>query len=155
VSSDELYNCPQAFNGESIRYRGEVVGDVLARDGGAWVQLNDGPYAAVGTQSPARPSLRGGNTGVGVFVPRELARAITAAGGPETRGDIVEVVGEFNRVDPATAETAVIRAESGRVVSRGRALGDPGLDGRALAVGVVAPLALATVALRGWRARSV
>ncbi|HVM18326.1 MAG TPA: hypothetical protein VM307_00030, partial [Egibacteraceae bacterium] len=36
-TSNELYDCPEFYDEQRIRYRGEVVGAVLRRDEGAWV----------------------------------------------------------------------------------------------------------------------
>lgn len=110
VTSSQLYDCPQQYDGARVHYRGEVVGAVLRRDEGAWVQLNDDIYSQAAGPLPAHRDYRGGNAGIGVFIPLELARSITAVGGPTTRGDILDVVGIFHRVDAASNEVAVIRS---------------------------------------------
>ncbi len=154
VTSNELYDCPQAFDGMRVRYRGEVVGAVLRRDGGAWVQLNDDVYGGTLGPLPAHRDYRGGNAGVGVFVPATVADEITSVGGPQARGDVVEVVGAFNRVDAASAESSVIRAERGAVVVAGQPFIDPLLPERRPVAAVVLLLAAAmTVAERLARRR--
>ena len=129
VTSSELYDCPQTFDGSLVRYRGEVVGAVLERNEGAWVHLNDDVYAGDIGPLPSHRDYRGGNAGVGVFISHELAREITRVGGPRDRGDVVEVIARFHRVDAATGEVAILRAASGSVTA-GKPLDRPQLPGR-------------------------
>ena len=145
VTSNELYDCPQAFDGRTVTYRGEVVGAVLRRAGGAWVHLNDDVYALERGPLPAHRDFRGGNAGVGVFVPPALAERIAFVGGPEAEGDVLEVVATFRRVDPVSGEVAVLRAGSGRVVRVGRPFVDPPLPDRRVVAAVLAPVAVALV----------
>lgn len=152
VSSNELYDCPASYDGRLVRYRGEVVGAVLRRDDGAWLQLNDDVYAGEIGPLPAHRDFRGGNAGVGVFVPHDVADAITFVGGPDARGDILEVVGTFRRVDD-DSEVTVIRTRSGQVWREGGLLEDPPLRDRRVVALVTAGLALAAVALQRWRSR--
>lgn len=112
VTSSQLYDCPQQFDGARVHYRGEVVGAVLRRPGGAWVHLNDDIYAHVSGPLPTHRVYRGGNAGVGVFISADMARSISAVGGPAMRGDVLDIVGRFHRVDPTTGEIAVIHASS-------------------------------------------
>lgn len=149
VTSNRLYDCPELYDGERVRYRGEVVGAVLQRDDGAWVQLNDDVYAETLGPLPAHRDYRGGNAGVGVFVPHDLANQINWVGGPQTRGDVLEVTGVFNRVDLATAEVAIIRAETGTVAEVGEAFPDPVLADRSIVAVIVSVIAIGfTVAER-------
>lgn len=144
VSSNDLYDCPQAFDGQRVVYRGEVVGALLARDGGVWSQLNDDVYAELLGPLPAHRDFRGGNAGVGVLLPPEVAGLVTAVGGPRTRGDVLEVRGTFRRVDP-TGEVAVIRADDGALTTRGGSFDDALLRDRRIAALLAAVVAVATV----------
>jgi hypothetical protein len=148
VTSNQLYDCPVVYDGRRVRYRGEAVGHVLRRREGAWVQLNDDVYAQDLGPLPVHRDFRGGNAGVGVFVPHDLAEQITTLGGPNDRGDIVEVVGTFQRVD-SRGEIAVIQALEGRVVDRGEPFHDPVLRDRQIAALVALAIAIAIV----WSAR--
>lgn len=120
VTSSRLYDCPQQYDGARVHYRGEVVGAVLRRDGGAWVQLNDDIYSQASGPLPAHRDYRGGNAGVGVFISPEMAASISAVGGPTMRGDVLDVVGVFHRVDKASNEVAVIRS-----ITATRTAGEP------------------------------
>jgi len=144
ISSNELYDCPETYDRRAVSYRGEVVGAVLRRDEGAWVQLNDDPYSGDVGPLPAHRDFRGGNAGVGVLIPHSLADTIVVVGGPQTRGDILEVIGVFHRVDDASGEVTIIRAQDGSVVRQGGALPDPPLRDRQV-VAVLLGLAAAAV----------
>lgn len=146
VTSNALFDCPRSFDGRRVRYEGEAVGAVLERPGGAWVQLNDDVYAGDLGPLPAHRDYRGGNAGLGVFVPADLARQIANVGGPQSRGDHLEVFGVFHRVDPASHEVAVIRAESGLVTTPGGPFDDAPLQDRQVVAVVLGLLAGGLVA---------
>ncbi|MBW3601911.1 MAG: hypothetical protein KY434_04320 [Actinobacteria bacterium] len=147
VTSSELFDCPGRHDGRRVRYRGEVVGAVLEREGGAWVQLNDDAYAGELGPLPAHRDYRGGNAGIGVWLPAELAGRIHHVGGPRFRGDVLDVVGRFHRVDAATGEVVIVRAEHGSVARRGKAFVEPFRADRgvaALLLGALAAVAVVT-----------
>ena len=148
VNSNSLYECPQSYDGRRVRFRGEVVGALLRRDTGVWIQLNDDVYAGL-PGLPAHRDQRGGNAGVGVLLPAGMARQVTFIGGPHTRGDVLEVEGTFNRVDSA-GEVAVIRADGATVTARGTQVVDPPLPDRRVAA--VAAMILAGTAVAAERA---
>lgn len=149
VTSNELYDCPEIYDGLPVRYRGEAIGAVLERNDGAWVQLNDDIYAEVLGPLPAHRDYRGGNAGVGVFIPRDLADRIEWVGGPDTQGDVLEIRGTFQRVDPESAEVAIIRADDAEIVRRGGYFDqEPLHDRRNLAIVAALVAVLVTVAER-------
>lgn len=153
VTSSELYDCPQTFDGSLVRYRGEAIGGVLQRNEGAWVHLNDDIYAGDVGPLPAHRDYRGGNGGLGVFIPRSLAAQITHVGGPRSRGDIVEVIGTFHRVDESTGEVAILRAIEGTVTT-GEPLERPPLpDRRIVAIAMVIVMVVTVGAERILRPR--
>lgn len=145
VTSGQLLDCPQTFARRTVRYQGEAVGGLLRRRDGAWVQLNDDAYAGPDGPLPANRAHRGDNTGIGVFLPAELADRISTVGGPQTRGDVVEVVGVFSRLHPATREVAVVHAETLEVLRPGGRVPDPPLRDRQVTAGILALLAAAAV----------
>ena len=149
VTSSQLYDCPETYAGATVRYTGEVIGAVLERDGGAWVQLNDDIYADIRGPLPAHRDYRGGNAGVGVFIPPDLANQIDWVGGPSTRGDRLTVTGTFERVDPQSLEVAVIRADSGEVQQPGGLFVQQNLPARrVLGIALALVAVCATVAER-------
>jgi hypothetical protein len=153
ATSNQLYDCPEIYDGRTVRYRGEVVGAVLERDGGAWVQLNDDIYADLRGPLPAHRDYRGGNAGVGAFVPTEVAEGIEWVGGPSTRGDVLDVVGTFRRVDPDSAEVAVIVVDAATFDRRGGRFARAELvDRRVLAI-IAAALAIVVTVIERVVAR--
>jgi hypothetical protein len=93
---------------------------------------------------PAHRDYRGGNAGVGVLLPATLASQVRLVGGPQSRGDVLQIRGIFHRVD-ATGEVAVIHAETGQVASQGRANPDPILTDRRIVALVAFAIAVAMV----------
>lgn len=142
VRSNVLYDCPDDFDGVVVRYEGEVVGALLERRGSTWSQLNDDVYAGDLGPLPAHRDFRGGNAGVGVLLPPGTTERITFVGGPAARGDVIEVTGTFERVDAATGEVAVIRADEARVLRSGEPLEDAPLRDRQVAAYVAVALAV-------------
>ncbi|HUH08591.1 MAG TPA: hypothetical protein VML96_12405 [Egibacteraceae bacterium] len=153
IQSNQLYDCPQTHSERVVRYRGEVVGAVLRREHGVWVQLNDDVYARTLGPLPAHRDFRGGNAGVGVLLPHSVADEIRFVGGPRARGDVLEVVGVFHRVDPQTHEVSVIRAGQGELVVEGERFDDPILIDRLVAALILLALALGITAAERVRAR--
>jgi hypothetical protein len=144
VSSHDLLDCPQAYDGRLVRYRGEVVGALLDRDIGVWTQLNDDGYADSPGALSAPRRYSGHNTGVGVLLPADLAAQVRLVGGPQTRGDVLEIEGTFNRVDP-TGEVAVIRAHTVHQATPGHHLPDPPRRDRRIAAWLAVMVAGALV----------
>lgn len=145
VSSNELYDCPEAWDGRAVRYVGEVVGAVLDRGDHAWVQLNDDVYADAVGPLPTHRDFRGGNAGVGARLLPADAAEITTVGGPGTRGDLVSVEATFRRVDPVSDEVAILEVTSLEVLRIGTAFDEPQAPARPIVAGVAAIAALAVV----------
>lgn len=143
VTSTELLNCPEHYDRRIVRYQGEVIGGLLPRRDGTWVQVNDDVYAGPVGPLPGHRQYHGANSGVGVRLPHGLAEEITTVGGPHARGDRIEVVGVFRRVDPGSREVTVVHADSLAVTQAGRRHPDPPLGDRRIAAGVLAVLAVA------------
>jgi hypothetical protein len=155
VTSGDLTDCPAYYDRRQVRYRGEVVGAVMTRGANAWIQINDDIYAGAGPL-PTHAEFLGGNAGLGVLVPVAAAGDIQIVGGPHTQGDIVEVVGRFQRIDDETREVAVIRARTLEVIEPGYDVRLPLQTDRLVATLLLVPLAGAAMALqilarrRGW-----
>lgn len=144
VSSDELLDCPRAYDGRVVRYRGEPVGEVLPRGDHAWVQLNDGVYAQT-NPLPLRRDFAGSNSGVGVRLPAGGVGEIVHVGGPQRHGDLIEVEGRFHRVLPDTADTMAIDADRVQRVRGGEPIERRVLPDRQLAAITLGVLAVAMV----------
>lgn len=104
--------CPQLLDGRTVIFAGEVVGDVLRRSGGAWVQLNDDDYALeIGPFGPHR-ERRGFSGGLAVWLPDGLHEGLGEPGRHGRRGDVVLVEGTFLRADPDDGGGMSVRART-------------------------------------------
>lgn len=141
--------CPRLLDGLEVRYVGEVVGDVLRRDGGAWVLLNDDAYALeVGPFGPHR-ERRGFNSGLAVWLPDGLHEALGEPGRHGRRGAVVAVTGTFLRADPWDGGGMTVRAEALEVLTPSVAVEDPRNEPLRLA----AMIGTVVAALAWWWAR--
>jgi hypothetical protein len=124
-TSELVLACPEAYDGHRIRYVGELVGDLLHRDGGAWVLMNDDDYALEVGPLPGHRDLRGTNRGLTVWLPDPLPEAVTGLGRPNQRGDVVEITGVVVRADPSDGEGLTLRADRLRQVAPARTVHEP------------------------------
>lgn len=154
VRSSEVVNCPDVFDGREVEYRGEVVGDVLRRDGGAWLLVNDDAYALSVGPLPAHREFSGTNTGLAVWVDTATAATIEHTGGPARRGDVFRFTGTILRVDPADGGGLTLRASDVELLSRGGPVELPTHDGQTRVAIVAAIAALAVSVAERIRART-
>jgi hypothetical protein len=147
AGSGDLYNCPHTFDGLVVRFEGEVVGAVLFRPDGAWVQLNDDHYAGELGPLPEHRQFRGGNSGIGVHLPRHLAEDIASIGGPNTRGDVIAVTGTYRLSDTAGGEVSVIRARTVEIIRPGGPTSREPLRNRQVAGGFLFLFAAASLGI--------
>ncbi len=101
VSSTELVNKARDYDGKSVIYAGEVIGDVMARGDFAWVNVNDGENA------------------IGIWLKKESAEEIQFAGSYHARGDRLEISGIFNRGCTQHGGDMDIHAQTVRTISPG------------------------------------
>lgn len=144
VTSSQVVECPSVFDGHAVVFIGEVIGDVLRRDGGAWVLMNDDDYALEAGPLRSHGELLGYNSGLSVWLEGDVADLVDEAGGPDRRGDILLVRGVVNRTDPADGGGLTIRAFEGEVLVEGEPVRVPLHTGQAI---VAVVLALAAVGL--------
>jgi aspartyl/asparaginyl-tRNA synthetase len=79
ISSTELINNAKSYDGNTVVYKGEVIGDIMLRGEYAWINVNDEKNA------------------IGIWIKKELIKDILCAGSYNSRGDMVEITGKFNR----------------------------------------------------------
>jgi len=145
--------CPRLLDGREVVHVGEVVGDVLRRADGAWVLLNDDPYALdVGPLGPHRERL-GFNSGLAVWLPDGLHEALGEPGRHGRRGDVVRVTGTFLRADPADGGGLTVRANALEVLAPSRAVEEPLNTPLVVAAGIGALVAASAWAWARRRAR--
>jgi hypothetical protein len=102
VSSDELINNAKQYDGKTVVYEGEVIGDIMRRGDYAWVNVNDGQNA------------------IGIWLNISLAKDIIYTGSYKSVGDAVEVTGTFNRACVEHGGDLDIHAQTIRKISSGR-----------------------------------
>ena len=151
VSSSQIYACPSAYDGARVTYVGEAVGEILRRDGGAWVQVNDDPYALETGPVHGHRDLGGFNTGVAVWLPDDLHEEIDALGRHGRRGEVVSVIGIVHRADPADGGGLTIRAEAIEILAPSVVAYEPLHRIQAIVAAVLAALAAASLL---WARRS-
>jgi hypothetical protein len=94
VNSRQLIERSEEFDGREVVLVGEVVGDVMVRGDHAWLTVNDDQYSKEALREAG--SLRGGNSGIGVWLPASEAEKVKTVGRYRTTGDYVLVEGTFN-----------------------------------------------------------
>jgi len=102
LSSTELINNAKEYDGKTVVYAGEVIGDVMVRGDFAWVNINDGENA------------------IGVWLDRELAKEVQFTGSYQTKGDRVEITGVFQRNCIQHGGDMDIHAQGLRKISPGK-----------------------------------
>jgi hypothetical protein len=107
AASRDLIERPRDFDGKTVVFEGEAIGQAMRRGESAWVNLLD-DYAALG-----------------VFMPAAAARDITSFGSSKRKGDIVRVKGVFRRACPEHGGDMDIHAEGIEIVERGKPTPDP------------------------------
>lgn len=144
VSSTQIYRCPAAFDGANVRFAGEVVGELLPREGGVWAQVNDDAYALeVGPLIDHRVQA-GFNQGLTVWIPDGLHERIDAVGRADRRGTVMLVRGTLLRADPADGGGITLRADELEVLAPGLEIASPFHTLQAVVAGVLAVIALVT-----------
>ncbi len=150
--SGEVLRCPADFDGRLVTYIGEVVGDVLGRDGGSWVLMNDDAYGLVNGPLGASRIQSGTNSGLSVWLPAPLDTLAQTPGRAERRGDVLQVVGLVYRADPDDGGGLTIRADEVTLLSPAVELEVP-LHGRQLAAAIVLAVVAGFLTIRDRAAR--
>ena len=120
VNSAELLEKWDQYDGREVIFRGEAVGDVMRRGGMAWITVNDDHYSREARLEAGE--LRGGNSGIAVWLPEEEAAKIGVLGRYGSKGDLVEVRGVFNADCREHGGDLDIHAVSLEVLEPGRRL---------------------------------
>jgi hypothetical protein len=120
-----MCECPELYDGQVVRYRGEAVRAVLPRGDRAWVHQNDDPYALEIGPLPAHRTAVGGNSGIPVWIPIEVANQIAYVGDARHRGDILEIVGTYRAAHPVDDGGPAIHTDEARIEQRGHPVSRP------------------------------
>lgn len=101
LSSEELINNANGYEDSEVVYQGEIIGDIMIRGDHAWVNINDGENA------------------LGIWADKNLAEGFLS-GGYKSKGDWVEVKGEFHRSCPQHGGDMDIHANTLRTIQEGK-----------------------------------
>jgi hypothetical protein len=145
VSSTQVFRCPAAYDDLDVSFAGEVIGEVLPRNGGAWAQVNDDVYALRVGPLVGHRERDGFNTGLSVWLPDGLHEQIEEVGRPGRRGDVILVRGTLLRTDPQDGGGLTVRAEELEVVAPSVVIEDPLHVPQLIVAIVLAILALAAI----------
>lgn len=102
ISSIELINNAKVYDGKTVIYEGEIIGDIMARGNYAWMNVNDG------------------NSAIGIWINTSLTKDIFYTGSYESKGDRVEVTGIFHRACPEHGGDLDIHAQGLRKIGSGK-----------------------------------
>lgn len=131
VPSAELINNAKRYDGKTVIYTGEVIGEVMERSGGmyAWANVNDGVNA------------------IGIWLGKELTGIKNGnIGSYKSRGDIIEIEGVFHRSCIEHGGDLDIHAVSLRKVKDGLVISEKINAGkRNLAIGLTGGLCLVLI----------
>ncbi|MDI6900723.1 MAG: hypothetical protein QMC79_03410 [Anaerosomatales bacterium] len=141
-SSADLVEDPTAWDGQTIEFTGEAIGEAMSRGDEVWLHLNDDAYAR-GTIEEGGP-LSGYNSGHAVVVPPQMAERVTVFGDHKHRGDLVRVTGVFSAACSEHGGDMDIHASALAVVERGHDVTDPVATGKLWALAITTGLALLT-----------
>jgi hypothetical protein len=106
VSSTELINNAKQYDGKTVAYEGEAIGDIMMRGDYAWVNVNDGSNA------------------IGIWLSPTLAKSITYTGRYKSKGDAIEITGIFHRACPEHGGDLDIHAQTIRKIGAGRVIAE-------------------------------
>ncbi len=104
ISSTELINNAKQYNGKTVVYEGEAIGDVMRRGSYAWINLHDGKNA------------------IGIWLHRDLTKEILFTGSYKTKGDWLEVTGVFQHACAEHGGDLDIHAQTVKKIKSGRNL---------------------------------
>jgi len=102
ISSPELINNAKQYDGKTVVYEGEVIGDIMVRGEYAWINVNDG------------------KTAIGIWIDKDLTKNILYAGSYKSKGDWVEITGVFHRACVEHGGDLDIHAQAIRKIGLGR-----------------------------------
>jgi hypothetical protein len=102
LSVADILKDPASFDGKTITFEGEVIGDVMRRGNFAWVNVYNYDDA------------------LGVWMSVSLAAGIDHTGSYQVVGDKIEVVGVFHRACPEHGGDMDLHAQGFRRISCGK-----------------------------------
>jgi hypothetical protein len=122
-SSTQLVEKNKQYNGTTVTFTGEAIGEVMVRGDYAWIHLNDDSYEERNVEEGAK--LGGYNSGMAVWVPSALAKQIDTYGDYKHEGSIVQITGTFNAACKEHGGDMDIHATTVTMIRPGHLVDDP------------------------------
>ncbi len=116
VSSTDLYEHPERWDGKTVCIEGEAIGSVMVRGDQAWIHVNDDSYANDGLESG---ELTGYNAGIPIVIATAQTVPVESVGANGRRGDFVSVVGRFEAASVDYGGEMLMIGESLSVIAPG------------------------------------
>ena len=135
VGSNDLIDHAKDYDGKTIVYEGEVVGDILYRGAFAWLAVSDG------------------NNTIGCYVTQADAEQISSVGGYGKTGDKVRISGVFHRACAEHGGDLDIHALTVTVLSAGERVQMP-VSRLVSILAIALPLPTAGLLLLVWKKRA-
>ncbi|MCI2057917.1 MAG: hypothetical protein LKJ80_01780 [Oscillibacter sp.] len=135
VGSADLIEDAARWDGKTVSFEGEAIGEILPRGDHAWINVSDGENA------------------IGCWVRADQAEKISLYGRYGVRGDTVRLEGVYHRACADHGGDLDLHADTLRVVSRGAEEPVPLSRPLAAAAGVLSggAILLAVLAIRRYR----
>lgn len=147
--SGALVEAPKEWDGKTLSFTGEAIGEGMIRGDHAWIHLNDDAYYLKNVEEGAE--LGGYNSGMPIWLPTGEAEKITSFGDYKHEGDVVSVEGVFNAACGEHGGDMDIHATRLEIVAKGRHAADPVKPAKLLfAVGLALLAGALFVANRRW-----
>ncbi len=102
VDSNKLLYDAVSINDKTISYTGEIIGDIMVRADGTWLNISDGTNA------------------IGVFLPSSISIGDLTPGNYQHTGDQVTITGTFHRACPDHGGDLDVHAQSLTLVGKGK-----------------------------------
>ncbi|MDD2751661.1 MAG: DNA-binding protein [Candidatus Omnitrophica bacterium] len=128
LSSSELINHAAQYDGKTVAYTGEAIGDLMVRGNYAWINLNDGSNA------------------IGIWIDKNLVRDIIYTGSHKSQGDWIEVAGVFHRACSLHGGDLDIHGQAIKKIASGKKLTQqPDREKRKIGITLLGGLCLALI----------
>lgn len=143
-----LVEDPAEWDGRTIQFTGEAIAEVMRRGSHSWLHLNDDAYAERTAEEGAE--LTGFNSGLGIWIPAELADRVKRFGNYTMRGDLVRVSGTFNAACAAHGGDMDLHADTLEVVAAGEPVPSLIIPWKLPVVALLTLLVIALAAADRW-----
>lgn len=152
VTTQELIDNMDLYNGQEVIISGEAIGDLLRKGDYGWITVNDDAYSVQSLQEGG-DFVGYANYGMSVWAPLGELEDIKVLGGYKNKGDQVKVSGIFNRACSEHGGDTDIHAKSIQILQEGHPISHPFQYDRLLAILILAAMIIFLWEVRRRRIR--